>query len=187
MKKLAISVFFASILFLACNNPNANKHADSMNDSISNQNEKTATIENLDQHFAEKAAMGGIMEVEAGKIAVEKATNPDVKAFGQKMIDDHSKINESLKDLAVKKNMILPTMMSESQQKDLNDLRKKTGSDFDKQYVKMMVNDHKDDVDEFQKEVDKLNDMDLKNFAINTLPTLQTHLASIKQIEEKIK
>lgn len=187
MKKLAIPVFFAStMLFMACNN-NANTHADTMNDSISHQNEKTATIDNSDQNFAEKAALGGIMEVEAGKIAVEKATNPDVKAFGQKMIDDHSKINETLKSLANTKNMTLPTMMSESQQKDLKDLREKTGSDFDKSYVKMMVDDHKDDVDEFQKEVDKLKDMDLKNFAINTLPTLQTHLASIQQIKDKIK
>ena len=187
MKKLAIPVIFAvTILFTACNN-NANSDADEKNDSISEQNKKTATVDNTAQDFAEKAAMGGMMEVEAGKIAVEKATAPDVKAFGQRMIDDHSKINETLKTLAGTKNMTLPTMLSESQQKDLNDLRDKKPSDFDKAYVKMMVDDHKNDVDEFQKAVDKLNDMDLKNFAINTLPTLQKHLASIQEIQSNMK
>ncbi len=188
MKKLAIPVLFvATMFFTACDNNSANKDADNMNDSISEQNKETATVDNTDQDFAEKAALGGMMEVEAGKIAVEKATNAEVKAFGQKMIDDHSKINEALKTLASSKNMILPSMMSESQQKDLNDLREKTPNDFDKAYVKMMVDDHKDDVDEFQKAVDKLHDMDLKNFAINTLPTLQKHLASIQEIESKMK
>ncbi len=187
MKKLAIPVIFAAtVLFTACNN-STNSNADSMNDSISKENKKTATVDNTAQDFAEKAALGGMMEVEAGKIAVEKATNADVKAFGQRMIDDHSKINESLKSLAGSKNITLPAMMSESQQKDLKDLREKTGNDFDKAYVKMMVNDHKDDVDEFQKAVDKLDNMDLKNFAINTLPTLQKHYASIQEIENKIK
>lgn len=187
MKKLAIPVLFAAtMLFTACDN-SANSNADKMNDSISDQNKETATVDNTDQNFAEKAALGGMMEVEAGKIAVEKATNPEVKAFGQRMIDDHSKINDALKSLASSKNMTLPTMMSDSQQKDLNDLREKSASDFDKAYVKMMVDDHKDDVDDFQKAVDKLNDMDLKNFAINTLPTLQKHLASIQEIENKMK
>ena len=187
MKKLAIPVLFAAtVLFTACNN-STNSDADHMNDSISKQNKETATVDNTDKNFVEKAALGGMMEVEAGKIAVEKATNPDVKAFGQKMIDDHSKVNETLKTLAGSKNMTLPAMMSESQQKDLNDLREKSGADFDKAYVKMMVNDHKDDVDDFQKAVDKLNDGDLKNFAINTLPTLQKHLASIQEIETKMK
>lgn len=187
MKKLAIPVLFAAtMLFAACDN-SANSDADNINDSISDLNKETATVDNTAQNFAEKAAMGGMLEVEAGKIAVEKATDPDVKAFGQRMIDDHSKANDELKSIASIKNMTLPTMLSDSQQKDLNDLREKTGNDFDKHYVNMMVDDHKDDVDDFQNAVDNLDDMDLKNFAINTLPTLQKHLVSIQEIQNRMK
>lgn len=187
MKKLAIPVLFAAtLLFSACDN-SSSSNADNINDSLSKQNKETAIVDNTDQNFVEKAALGSMMEVEAGKIAVEKASNAEVKAFGQRMIDDHSKVGDELKSIASKKNMTLPTLLTESQQKDLNDLREKTGSDFDKHYVKMMVDDHKDDVGDFQKAVDKLDDMDLKNFAINTLPTLQKHLISIQEIEKKMK
>ncbi|MEO6681875.1 MAG: DUF4142 domain-containing protein [Ginsengibacter sp.] len=187
MKKLAIPVLFAiTILFAACDN-SANSDADNINDSITDQNRETASLDNSAQKFAEKAAMGSMMEIEAGKIAAEKATNPDVKALAQKMVDDHSKISDDLKAVAASKNMVLPTMLSESQQKDLNDLREKTGNEFDKAFVNMMVDDHKDDVDAFQDAADKLDDPDIKNFAINTLPILQKHLASVQEIEKRIK
>lgn len=187
MKKLFIPLIFATaVLFTSCDN-SANSDADNINDSLSEQNEQTATVDNTAQDFAEKAALGSMMEVEAGKIAVSNATNADVKTFAQKMIDDHTKIGEDLKRVASTKNMMLPTMLSESQQNDLDDLREKTGNDFDKKYVNMMVSDHKDDVDDFQNAVDNMDDTDMKNFAINTLPTLQKHLASIQEIDNKMK
>lgn len=187
MKKLFFPLLFATtVLFTACDS-NTNSDADNINDSIKEENRETATIDNPDQKFAEKAALGSMMEVEAGKIAVEKATNADVKAFAQQMIDDHSKVGDQLKGIAATKNMTLPTMLSESQQKDLNDLREQTGADFDKKYVSMMVDDHKDDVDDFQDAADKLDDGDLKTFAINTLPTLQKHKMAIEEIHNKMK
>ena len=187
MKKLLIPMLFATaVLFTACDN-NAGTDADNINDSISDRNEEVATIDNSAQEFAEEAAMGSMMEIEASKIALSQATNADVKAFAQQIIDDHTKVSQELKRIASTKNMILPTMLSDAHQKDLNDLREKTGNDFDKKYVSMMVNDHKDDVDDFRDASDKLDDADLKTFAINTLPTLQKHLDTIQQIEEKIK
>lgn len=183
MKKLIIPFLFATaILFTSCDN-NAGTDADNINDSIIEQNEETATIDNRAQEFAEEAAMGNMMEIEASKIALTQASHADVKAFAQQIIDDHTKVTEDLKRIASTKNMMLPTMLSESQQKDLNDLREKTGNDFDQKYVSMMVNDHKDDVDDFRDAADKLDDADLKTFAINTLPVLQKHLASIQEIE----
>lgn len=187
MKKLFIPLFFATaVLFTACDS-NTNSDADNINDSIQEQNRETATIDNPDQKFAEKAALGSMMEIEASKIALSQATNPDVKAFAQQIIDDHTKVGNELSSIASTKNMTLPSMLSESHQKDLNDLREKTGVDFDKKYVSMMVDDHKDDVDHFQDAIDKLDDGDLKTFAINTLPTLQKHRMTIEEIHNKIK
>lgn len=187
MKKLLIPVLFATaVLFASCDN-SAGTDADNINDSIEEQNRETATIDNPDQKFAEKAALGSMMEVEASKIALSQATHADVKAFAQQIIDDHTKVGQDLNSIASSKNMVLPTMLSESQQKDLNDLREKTGADFDKEYVSMMVDDHKDDVDNFQDAIDNLDDGDLKTFAINTLPTLQKHRMTIEDIHNKIK
>lgn len=186
MKKLFIPVIFATaVLFTSCDN-SVNSEADKINDSISKRNTEIATVDNAAQSFTEKAAMGGMMEVEAGKIAVEKATDADVKAFGQRMIDDHSKINQELEGIALAKDMILPTMLSDSQQKELEDLLK-TGKDFDKNYVSMMVNDHIADIKEFQEAADNLSNPELKNFATNTLPTLNKHLTAIQEIQNKLK
>ena len=187
MKKLFFPLLFATtVLFTACDN-NTTTDADNINDSIKEENRETATIDNRDQKFAEKAALGSMMEVEASKVALSQATNADVKAFAQQMIDDHTKAGQELNSIASSKNMTLPTMLNESQQKDLNDLREKTGADFDKKYVSMMVDDHKDDVDNFQDAVDNLDDGDLKTFAINTLPTLQKHKTKIEEINDRIK
>jgi putative membrane protein len=102
------------------------------------------------------------------------------------MVDDHTKINDNLKDLASKKNVALPSMVTEKQQKDIDKLSKETGTEFDKDYVSMMVNDHKDDIAAFKKAGTKMTDPDFKNFVVKSLPTLQKHLDAIQSIKKKM-
>jgi putative membrane protein len=109
-----------------------------------------------------------------------------VKDFGKMMVDDHTKINDQMKDLASKKNVDLPATVSDDQQKDIDKLSKKTGKEFDKDYVSMMVKDHKDDIDAFKKAQDKISDNDYKTFISNALPTLQKHLDAIEAIHKKM-
>jgi putative membrane protein len=139
-----------------------------------------------DTAFAMKAAQGGMAEVETGKLAAENATNPDVKAFGQQMVDDHGKANEQLKGIAEKENLTLPTTMSAKHQAMYDMLKTKTGADFDKAYVNAMVKDHTEDVKEFKKESDKGRDEQIKGFASETLPIIQGHLEKIKGIQSKM-
>lgn len=127
-----------------------------------------------------------MMEVELGKMAADKGKNQQVKDFGNMMVTDHSKANDNLKDIASKKNIDVPASLTEDQRKDVDKLSKKSGSDFDKAYVDMMVDDHKKDVNAFKKASDKLTDNDLKTFATNTLPTLQKHLDAIQNIKTKM-
>jgi putative membrane protein len=119
-----------------------------------------------------------------GRLAQENASSPRVKAFGQMMVTDHSKANDQLKSLAASKNITLPDSVSDEQKKHMDELRKKTGDDFDKAYIDMMVDDHKEDVDMFEKASNNLKDADLKSFAATTLPTLRTHLDSAQIIQE---
>lgn len=136
--------------------------------------------------FMNEAAQGGATEVELGKLAVQKAKDPQVKKFGQMMIDDHTKAGADLKALAAKKNLTLPTGLG-SHQSTVDRLKGLTGADFDKAYVDDMVDDHEDDVAAFQKEADNSSDPDVKAFAAKVLPVVKKHLDAIKAIKAKMK
>ncbi|MDT7778100.1 MAG: putative rane protein [Acidobacteriota bacterium] len=139
-----------------------------------------------DQKFAMEAAMGGQMEVELGKLAAQKGASDEVRQFGQHMVDDHSKANADLMQVASGKSMTLPTALSPKMQMEMQKLSAMSGEKFDKEYVKMMVKDHKEDVAAFQKEASGGMDADIKSFATRTLPTLQEHLRMIQRISDKM-
>ena len=130
-----------------------------------------------DSAFAMKAAQGGMAEVKLGQLATEKGSSQTVKDFGQKMVDDHGKANNELKQLASQKSWTLPTDISAKDQATYDRLSKLSGAQFDKEYMADMVKDHKADVAEFQREADRGTDPDLKAWAAKTLPTLQQHLS----------
>jgi putative membrane protein len=143
-------------------------------------------MKSSDAKFAMKAAQGGMAEVQLGQLAAQKASNPDVKAFGQQMVDDHSKANDKLKSVAAQENMTLPTTLDSKDQALMTKLQGLSGADFDKTYVKAMVKDHQEDVKEFQKEADKGKDPQIKEFASQTLPILQQHLSKIQSIQSNL-
>lgn len=147
----------------------------------------SSSLTDEDNKFVMKAASGGLMEVELGKLAQAKASNAKVKEFGSMMVTDHSKANDELKALAQSKGITLPGTMTDEHQKHVKDLSEKTGTDFDEAYMKMMVNDHKDDVDNFEECSKDSKDADLKAFATKTLPVLQKHLAEAKTIKDAVK
>jgi putative membrane protein len=139
----------------------------------------------MDKHFVRKAAQGGLAEVELGKLATQKASSDDVKKFGQRMVDDHTKANDQLKQLAQQKGIDLPTQPDAKDKATMDRLQKLSGDQFDKAYMQTMVKDHTKDVSEFQKASQSAKDPDVKNFAAQTLPTLQDHLKEAKNIAPK--
>jgi len=140
-----------------------------------------------DMKFAMMAAMGGMEEVEMGKLAAEKGASDEVRQFGQRMVDDHTRANQELMQIASSKGMTLPAALDPKHQADMQKMSALSGEAFDKAYVKMMVKDHKKDVAEFQKESTRGADPELKGFATSTLPTLQEHLQMIQRIDDKMK
>lgn len=140
-----------------------------------------------DKDFMNKAAQGGMFEVKLGELAFAKGQSPDVKMFGQKMKFDHTKANDELKALAGGKAVTLPADVSAKQKQDMDKLSKLSGAAFDKEYVRMMIEDHEKDVADFQKQAEGGTNSELKTFASSTLPTLQMHLAMIQVISERIK
>jgi putative membrane protein len=139
-----------------------------------------------DAHFAKEAAEGNMVEVALGKLAVQKASSNDVKQFGQRMVDDHSKANDQLMGLASKDNFSIPDRIDAKDQAMIDRLSSLTGSTFDRDYMRRMVVDHEEDIAKFQREANSGTNPDLKAWASNTLPTLQDHLHQAKNTQKAI-
>ena len=138
--------------------------------------------DNPDAAFYKKAAEGGMAEVELGKLAQDKSPTASVKEFGAMMVKDHSAANDKLKAVAAGKNVELPSSPSVGQMATKTKLEVLSGATFDKSYIKGMVQDHEEDIKEFQTEAASGQDPDAKAFAAATLPTLKKHLKKIRAI-----
>ncbi|MBV8071595.1 MAG: DUF4142 domain-containing protein [Acidobacteriaceae bacterium] len=161
--------------------------ANAQNDNATHMDTSTQKmLSSADTTFATKAAQGGLAEVQLGQLAVSKAESPSVKEFGQKMVDDHTKANDQLKQLAQQQNMTLPATMNAKDQALYDKLQKLSGAQFDKMYMKAMVKDHEEDVKEFQKEATHGKDSAIKNFASQTLPILEQHLQMAKSTDSQV-
>lgn len=186
---LTLTLLLGSLSFQACNEnkKNSTDSVENANDANDLKEQKGTGQEDDDNDFAVKAANGGILEMEAARLAREKAQNSDVKEFAAMMLKDHQTANDELKALAGRKNITLPARLGEDEQKHIDELAKASGAEFDKKYVKLMVDDHEDDVDLFKKAAGDLDDAELKAFAAKTLPTLQKHLERITTIDKNMK
>ena len=122
-----------------------------------------------------KAAKGGMMEVEMGKMAAQNGKHPDVKKFGNRMVADHGKANSELMALAQADGVQLPAAKSHGKWKS------------DKAYMDMMVMDHEKDLAEFRNEAQNGTDADLKKFANKTSKVIEKHLNMSKEIQGKLK
>lgn len=135
-----------------------------------------------DHNFAMNAAAGGMAEVKLGQLAQEKASSEAVKTFGKRMVDDHTKAGEKLKETAQSQSISLPAELKASDQAAYDRLSKLSGVEFDRAYMQMMVKDHEEDVMEFKKEASSGKNPALKSFAAETLPTLEDHLKQAKDV-----
>jgi len=143
-------------------------------------------VDQEDSLFAAKAAAGNLAEIEMGNLAIKNGKSKRVKNFGWMMVKDHGKANNKLMAMATAKKLILPTAPGADEQKMLTELAKKSGNDFDKAYVSMMIDDHKNDVSDFTSASTKIQDPDIKAYAKKTLPVLQKHLDAINAIHDSM-
>lgn len=139
-----------------------------------------------DEQFAKKAAQGGMAEVKLGQLAQEKGTNEAVKKFGQRMVQDHTKANDELKEAAQKESITLPSDVDAKDQATYDALSKLSGSAFDKAYARDMVKDHEEDITEFNHEANVGQKEAIKSFATETLPTLKDHLKEARDMRQSV-
>jgi putative membrane protein len=138
------------------------------------------------EDFARKAALGGMTEVELGRLAVERASNARVKEFGQRMVDDHSRTSTELKLAARDQGIALPGELDREHQAAVDKLSRLSGSAFDQAYMRDMVMDHEEDVAEFARAAQHSGDSPIKSFAARSLATLQDHLKMARDIDGEL-
>jgi len=199
MKNLIVSALLVAVISsMGCNDsssPDSVKEAKKENDQTvdsttevnqhNHQNSDTMLTEK-DADFAVKAADGGMMEVELGRLAQKNAASKAVKDFGQMMVDDHSKAGEELKLLTSKKRITIPATLGNDHQKKVDELSKKSGKEFDKSYTSLMVEDHEADIKEFKKQAENGSDTALKAWASSKIPILEHHLAAAKKAKDEV-
>jgi len=138
-----------------------------------------------DQRFVEKAASDGMLEQKLGEYAAQNAANEQVKEFGHLMATDHGQANEKLKSVAQKAGIRVPEQLKPKDQAKLDELTKLKGAEFDRAYMREMVQAHEKDVKAFRQEATNPQS-DVDRFAAETLPTLEAHLEQAKQIQQQV-
>ena len=180
-----VALSFAGVMTLAASaqtGMQSGQDSQDPNHSMSNTKTSAAGMTMSDEHFLKKAAQGGMAEVELGQLAVQKASSDQVKQFGQRMVDDHTKANDELKQVAEQEHVKLPTQPNAKDKATKERLEKLSGKDFDQAYMSDMVKYHKKDVAEFEHASKNAKDQAVKSFAEKTLPTLREHLNQAQQI-----
>jgi putative membrane protein len=158
-----------------------------MQDSLSTSTDITqkSKVDGDGATFMDTAAIGGMMEVDLGKLALEKSVNAQVKKFATQMVVDHTKANTELKALAVKLEHLLPSAYPADVKAHMDAMKKLNGKEFDLHYMDMMVNDHVKTLDLF-KSASSLR-TEIRDFAAQTLPVLEKHYEMAKEINATLK
>lgn len=163
------------------NNPEGNNP--SMNPADQMRQQQNAGMGSMqDKEFARDALEGGMAEVQFGQMAAQKGTSPDVKEFGQKMVDDHTKLGDQLKPVAQQMGVNPPKGLSKKDQSLMAKLEGLSGTDFDNAYIQAMVKDHKKDLSDFRQEAENTQNPVMKNTAQQGEQVIDEHLHMIEQI-----
>jgi putative membrane protein len=144
------------------------------------RNTAPAQLDAADRAFVEKAAAAGMAEVQAGQLAQTKAKSEEVKSFAQHMVDDHTAAGDKLKSIAEADGVQPPANLDAKDEKQLAGLQKLNGAAFDHHYIRDQTAAHKEAVALFEKEAKSGSNPQLKQFALDTLPTLKQHLTDVE-------
>lgn len=145
-----------------------------------------ADIDKKDAEYLQKSAQGLMSEVKLGDMAQKQAADERVKQFGKRMVDDHGKDLQNVKQLASQKHVNLPDAPDKDQTREADKLAKLSGAAFDKEYVKYEMKDHKDDVEENGKTMKKAKDPDVRKFAGEEYRTVVGHKKDIDGIHAQL-
>ncbi len=180
----ALLCFGITLATTSCSNnetKDSKEEAEEMNESkFDNDGEKSA--DKLVHAYS-----ANLFEIKAAENASAHATTPEVKKLSMMLVEAHTKMNADVKMLADKKQISLPTDLTEEQRKDIEKLAEKTGLDYDKAFTDKMKNKHEDALNFYEKTAEKCDDADIKNWASTTVPEVRSHLDMVLVTENALK
>nr|WP_282960269.1 DUF4142 domain-containing protein [Burkholderia dolosa] len=135
-----------------------------------------AQIPPSDQQFMLTAASVGIAEIELGKLASERGASADVRSFGRKTVDEHTRIDATLTDLADRKKVRLLKAMDPASRTLYDELSHMSGPAFDREYAVAQLHVHSMGNGLYQSEAQNGEDPDVKAFAADRVPIGMNHL-----------
>jgi putative membrane protein len=168
------------IAFTDSANRRLNSNADSAN------RVKTALQQDASK-FLVKSYESGMYEIQLSQLAATNGLDPDVKGLAASLVTDHTAINAKINAIAASADFVLPGAVNADHQKDLQDMAKLTGADFDKKYINTIVSGHEKSINNYKDAYKLLIASDTKTFAGETLPKIEYHLAMAKKVKDKIK
>jgi putative membrane protein len=136
--------------------------------------------------FLPTAISAGIAEVKLGELAEKQSSNDDVKDFARTMIKDHTALNEKLMNLAKDAKLGVVQGLEKDQRMTMERLSKLRGGEFDRDYMKSMVEDHKKAVALFENEAKTTTNETCKSVCESALPTIREHLKKAQALSEKV-
>lgn len=139
-----------------------------------------------DSEFLVDIAEVNLAEIEIGKLAQTKSSNPEVKKFGKMLVDEHTKSASEVSALAKAKNFTLPTSLTEDGKEEYKKLDEKSGLDFDKKFADMMIDGHEKAIDKLKKATEDAKDQDVKLWASNNIAPLTAHLEHAKLLKQNL-
>jgi putative membrane protein len=137
-----------------------------------------------DKHFVSEALKGGMAEVQMGQLATEKGNSTDVRDFGKKMVEDHSKLGDQMKAVAGQIGVTVPTSPTMVEQAEIQKLKGLSGDEFDQEYIKTMMKDHEEDLQDFKKEANTGTSSKVKNAASQEADVVSQHLQMIRGVAQ---
>lgn len=155
----------------------------SMQDSVGSTGNSTQAMK--DKMFLRRAAEGSIAEVQFGQLAAQKGSSDEVKAFGQKMVEDHTAINKEIADAADSAGVMLPKRMSKENQAEYDKLSALSGDEFDTAYLTLMVKAHHQDLRQFRMESASTQDPALRERVIKLQRVIHGHMVTVDNLAKE--
>lgn len=139
-----------------------------------------------DAVFLADAAGGEMMEVELGQLAQLNSLDPVIKDLGSRMVKDHGQDGDRIKALSAARNIRVPSVLTDERQKIKEGLQKKTGTEFDREYIKLVIDDHLKTIRQFEKEAAGGSDKEIRAFADSSLHMLHAHLEAAQNYQKTV-
>lgn len=195
MKKIKHILLAASVLAMtaACNDSAKVNDETSSDTAVSTttatdtSNRAGSALAEKDAQFLSDVAASNMAEIKMAQLAQQKGNSQDVKDIAKMLETDHSAVLAEVRSFASNRSATLPAE-EKAEQKDMyNEVDKKTGKEFDKDWCEHMIDGHKKSIAKFENAQTDLNDADLKTWVSNTLPKLRTHLDKLNECNKKLK